>query len=144
MTVLLVCSMGGHWAEMRLLQPAFVGRRMVLVTYQSAVAQDAGGHRLHNLGTNPFRHAMAFVRAARILRLERPRLIMSTGSEIALPFFLLARLVGIPTIYVESVTRVRSLSGTGRILRRVATRFYVQWPGLAAADPRLRYAGGLL
>lgn len=145
MTVLLVCSMGGHLAEMRRLEAAFHGHRTVLVTYRSPVTQDLPeAYLLTNFRTNPLRYAWGLVQAWRIFRRERPTMVVSTGSEIALPFFVVARACGVPAIFVESVARVRSLSGTGRLLLPLATRFYAQWPGLARQDARIRYVGGLL
>jgi hypothetical protein len=60
------------------------------------------------------------------------------------PFAWLARLHGIPTVYVESLTRIDGLSLSGRLIAPVATRLYGQWPELAAASRgRVEFAGNL-
>ena len=48
---------------------------------------------------------------------------------------LAARLLRVRTVFVESITRVGRLSGTGRLIYhcRLATVFVVQWPALRAA-----------
>ena len=51
---------------------------------------------------------------------------------------------GIPTIYVESVTRIEGLSLSARMIRPVAAQVYAQWPELAEPSAgRIRFAGNL-
>jgi hypothetical protein len=52
--------------------------------------------------------------------------------------------MGIPIVYVESVTRIDSLSLSGRMIAPVAADVFVQWPELAATVPGSRYAGSSL
>jgi beta-1,4-N-acetylglucosaminyltransferase len=82
--------------------------------------------------------------AARVLRRVRPSLILTTGAGVAVPFAWLARSLGIPVVYVESVTRIDGLSLSGRMIAPVAERLYVQWPELAERVPGSHYAGSLL
>lgn len=82
--------------------------------------------------------------AVRVLRARRPDAILSTGAAIAVPLFLVGRLLGIRLVYVESVTRTESLSLSGRLVYRLANRIFVQWPQLAKRLPRAEYAGGVM
>ena len=52
--------------------------------------------------------------------------------------------MGLPVIYMEPSSAVCNLTLTGRLMRFLATRFYVQWPELAEAAPWARYAGSVL
>lgn len=65
------------------------------------------------------------------------------GSNLALPAFLAARVCRRRTLFVESLTRAKSLSQTGRLCRALGLidRFYVQWPTLADERRRLLYRG---
>jgi beta-1,4-N-acetylglucosaminyltransferase len=77
-------------------------------------------------------------RALRILSAERPDLIVAISTAQALPFAMAGQILGIPLWYVESFTRVRTPSRTGRWLSRVglcARQFY-HWPQLSRAYPR--------
>lgn len=58
----------------------------------------------------------------------RPDVVVSTGAGVAFPFFVLARLLGIPTVYIEAYDRVGSARLTGRLCRPVTDLFCVQWP----------------
>ena len=54
-------------------------------------------------------------------------------------------LLRIPTIYVESVTRIEGLSLSARMIAPVASQLYGQWPELAAGSGgRVRFAGNVL
>lgn len=81
--------------------------------------------------------------AWRLVREQRPDAILSTGAGLALPFFIAGKRFGCRLVYVESVTRVLSLSLTGRLVRPLADEFFVQWPQLAESG-RARYAGSVL
>lgn len=82
--------------------------------------------------------------AWRVLRRRRPDVILSTGAALAVPFFLVGKLLGIRLVYVESVTRTESISLSGRLVYPLANRFFVQWPDTAKLLRRAEYAGGIL
>ena len=70
-------------------------------------------------------------------------MILSTGAGPAVPFALVGRLLGIPSVFVETFTRISSPSLTARIMYRLAARFVYQWPALARYFPRGVYGGML-
>jgi len=87
-----------------------------------------------------------FFRFVRILRRERPDVILSTGAEVALPALVVNRLFfRRPALFVESLSRIDTPSLTGRIAYHLADRLFVQWPGLLRHyGPRAEYHGRLL
>ncbi len=82
--------------------------------------------------------------AVRVLRRRRPDVILSTGAALAVPLFLVGKMMGIRLIYVESVTRTSSLSFSGRLVYPLADRFFAQWPEAAATKPRIEFEGAVL
>jgi len=83
--------------------------------------------------------------AFRILRRERPQLMLSTGAGPAVPFALVGRfLFGMQIVFVETLTSVRRPSITGRIMYHLAHKFFYQWKGLERFFPRGIYGGLLL
>jgi beta-1,4-N-acetylglucosaminyltransferase len=88
----------------------------------------------------------ALVQAWRILRQARPDAIIGAGPSLQIPLAIVARLLGIPMIFIETASKVETLTFTGRIIYRfhLATRFYVQWQHHLEQYPRARYAGRLL
>ena len=144
--IALVCSAGGHLTELLALRGAFEGCDAFWFCYDSPTTRElAPRYLVPNKPYNPLRYISNFLRLMRIFRHERPDCVVSTGAEIAIPAFLLARLLRIPTLYIECGAQVATPSLTGRLLSRVADEFYVQWPELVAAyGGRARYAGSLI
>lgn len=79
-----------------------------------------------------------------VLLRVRPKVILSGGAGIAIPIFVLGRICGMKTIYVESVCRIHDLSLTGKIVYHIAHLFFVQWEHLREKYPRAIYAGRLV
>ncbi len=149
MKIALVCSHGGHLTETMELLPAFAGHEIFFVTYHGArdreVESLARAYFTQNIGTSVWRMGMACFWAARIIGRERPDVIVSLGAEIAIPFFYLAKLLRIKTIFVESWCRVENLSQTGKLVYPVADQFFVQWPQLLrACGKKARYEGAVI
>jgi beta-1,4-N-acetylglucosaminyltransferase len=144
--VLLVCSHGGHLTEMLDLLPAFEGFTPCYFSYDAETTRSLNPSVLvPNRPYNPVRFVANVVLAWRFISMHRPAAVISTGAEIALPVFAVAKLRRIPTVYIECGAQVRTPSLTGRILSRVADAFFVQWPELLEYyGTRGRYAGSLI
>lgn len=146
--MLLVCSAGGHLLQMLELRAAWEDLPRVWVTFDKSDSRSLLREErvLHAYGpTN--RNVPNFFRnlrlAVRVVRRERPAAILTTGAGLAVPFAWVGRLLGVPTVYVESLTRIDDLSLSGRLIRPVADRLYVQWPELTASVRDARFVGGL-
>jgi UDP-N-acetylglucosamine:LPS N-acetylglucosamine transferase len=79
--------------------------------------------------------------AWRLVGRLRPRVLITTGAAVAVPFVWIARLRGVRVAYVESLARASRPSLSCRLAAPATDRIYVQWPELRAALPRARYAG---
>lgn len=86
-----------------------------------------------------------FVEAYRVLKKERPDVMVSTGAGPAVPVALVGRLLfGLRVVFVETITRVEKPSLTGRIMYWVAHEFFYQWKSLGVYFPKGRHIGTLL
>ncbi|MFX1483468.1 MAG: hypothetical protein ACFFCP_09790 [Promethearchaeota archaeon] len=74
----------------------------------------------------------------------RPDVVISCGTGMTVPVFFSARSLRIPTVFIESMSRVQTLSKTGRILLGRVSLFMVQWKELAERIPTVVYGGQLL
>ncbi len=74
----------------------------------------------------------------------RPGIVVSCGTGLTVPVFYAARALGVRTVYIESMSRVETLSMTGRLLLGKTDLFIVQWPQLAERTPGAVYGGQLL
>jgi beta-1,4-N-acetylglucosaminyltransferase len=148
--LLIVCSSGGHLLQMLELRDAWSGFERVWVTFdksdtRSLLREERVVHA-HGPTNRNIPNLLRNLRlAVRVLRAERPAAILTTGAGVAVPFAWIGRLLRIPTVYVESVTRIEGLSLSARMIAPVASGLYGQWPELASASPdRIRFAGNVL
>lgn len=146
MKLLLVSSAGGHLAELFEMKEAFAGHEVVHITYRSSMTEGLDrAYLFENIGTNPWRALRSVWPVFRILLRERPDAILSTGAEIAIIVFYLAKVLRIRTMFVESWTRVTHPTRTGRIVYPVCDEFLVQWPDLLTQyGGKARYRGIIL
>jgi beta-1,4-N-acetylglucosaminyltransferase len=148
--LLLIASSGGHIFEMFCLREFWKDKDRTWVSFPTADARYllqeerdvhwAAHPTVRNL-PNLLRNLLL---AERLLRRSRPDLILTTGSGVAAPFLWIAWLRGIPTIFVESVTRITELSLTARMVRPFASRMLVQWPELTFRYPGVEYHGRIV
>ena len=146
--LLLVCSSGGHLLQLVELRGAWASRSRVWITHDSSDARSLLAREevvfahapTHRNVPNLLRNALL---AWRLLRRLRPRVVVTTGAGVAVPFAWLGRLLGARVVFVESLTRIDGPSLTLRLVRPVVDRAYVQWPE-AARGRKLHYAGTLV
>ncbi|BDZ71679.1 PssD/Cps14F family polysaccharide biosynthesis glycosyltransferase [Methanobacterium petrolearium] len=162
MKICLVCSPGGHLIEgLKLISASEVHDDIILITHDEAFTLDIPRikkiYYVKNFlikrvdQSKPLKflfiiYAMIYLSFNEFIILikERPDLILSTGSEIAIPAFLIAKILRIRTIFVETLTRVTELSGTGKILLHIANLFIVQWEFLAKKYKDAIFKGNIL
>lgn len=145
----LVCSSGGHLIEMHSLEAFWKDKDRFWVTFSGPDAESIlRGERVH-YGYHPTNRNIKnlfknFLLALRILKLEKPDIVVSTGAGIGVPFIYAAKLMRIRTIYIESLTFIERMSLTGRLVYLIADHFLVQWPELARKYERAEYKGTVL
>jgi len=130
-TICLVCSHGGHLTELLQLSKAFDGHETFFITYDTVRTRKLRKkYLLQNIGRNPMRFIAVLPGIFKIIRNEKPDLVVSTGAEIAIPVFIAAKLFHIETIYLESWCRIKEPSHTGRLVYPLSNIFLVQWKQL--------------
>ncbi|QXC61344.1 hypothetical protein KSP35_00355 [Aquihabitans sp. G128] len=131
--VLLVGSAGGHLAQLVRLGGWWRGHDRTWVTFdkpdaRSVLADEAVIWAHHPTTRNIPNLLRNTVLAIREVWRIRPDAVVSTGAGVAVPFFVVAWALRIPTIYAEVFDRIDSPTMTGRLCRPFTTRFCVQWP----------------
>lgn len=147
--VLFVTSTGGHLAQLLALQDWWRDHDRRWVTFENAHARESlRGERIawayfpsaRNI-PNAFRNAHL---ALRVLRDYRPDLVVSTGGGVAVPFFWMARALGIRTLFIEVIDRISSRTLTGRLVYPTADTFAVQWAEQVPLYPGATVVGATL
>ena len=149
MRVLLASSTGGHLGQLEALRPWWSEHERHWITFDKPDAQAMLAGEAVTWAYHPTtRNIPNLIRntglAFRLLRLAKPSVIVSTGAGVAVPFFVLAWLRGIPTVYLEVYDRIDSPTLTGRLCRPFTRLFLVQWeeqrkfyPGSVVVGPLL-------
>lgn len=135
---LFVASTRGHLAQLMRLSSGFnPADDSLWVTFRSPQSEDLlAGRRTMFVPYVRSRDIRGVFRAWRQIRALLAResfdRVVSTGAAVALSALPTARLRGIPTLYVESVSRVRGPSLTGRLIAFSRTaELQTQHPGWA-------------
>src|SRR5699024_8393681 len=111
--LLLVASTGGHLTQLMALRPWGENYERDWVTFDNQHARCAlTGEDIilaHSPTTRTIPNALRnLALARRTLDALRPDLVVSTGAGVAVPFFAVAHLRGIRTMYIEVIDRIRS------------------------------------
>jgi UDP-N-acetylglucosamine:LPS N-acetylglucosamine transferase len=78
-----------------------------------------------------------------MLRRERPDVIISAGTGVAVGVFLAARVLRIPALWLETFNMVDAAGSASKICCRLAALVLVQRPSLVGTRPRAVLIGEL-
>jgi UDP-N-acetylglucosamine:LPS N-acetylglucosamine transferase len=82
--------------------------------------------------------------AWRVLRRERPDVIVSAGSAVAVPFFYIGKVLGCTLVFIEVYDRISTPTLTGKLVYPIADLFVVQWEEQRKFYPRGILLGQIL
>lgn len=136
MTTLLVASTGGHLKQLHHLHTRFtdIGGPYRWATFdtpqsRSLLEEESVDFVPFVGGRDPVNVVRNLFSAHRVLSDHPVEAVISTGSAVALPFFLVARVRGVQCHYVESAARIDGPSLTGRLMRAIpGVHRYAQYP----------------
>jgi UDP-N-acetylglucosamine:LPS N-acetylglucosamine transferase len=145
----LVASAGGHLDELlKIAKPCMGGATFAVTTSDKVHAVFGGAIRTYAVNEcnrqQPVRVLLLILQCIRILRRERPDVIVSTGAAVGCVMCLLAKALGAKVVWLDSITNVDRPSLSGRLVRPFADLFLVQWPQLAEGRRGVEYAGVVL
>ena len=146
---MLVCSSGGHLSQLHKLEPWWRKHERLWLTFRKTDSLSLlEGERVvwaHHPTTRNLGNLLRNLRLARRALAEfRPDVVVSTGAGVAFPFFLLARVRRIRTVYVEVYDRIDSATLTGRLCYPLSDLFLLQWEEQRRWYPRGVVIGRML
>ncbi len=92
----------------------------------------------------PLHIIATFIRSVIFAIKERPDVIVTTGSLPIAIVCLVCKLFGTKIVWIDSVAQIDELSLSGKLVKKIASVFIVQWPEVAAKHPKAEYVGELL
>jgi UDP-N-acetylglucosamine:LPS N-acetylglucosamine transferase len=148
MKVALVGSSGGHLTHLYMLKPFWQNKERFWVTFDKQDAKSIlknekmypcyfpTNRNIKNLIKNT-------VLAWKVLRKEKPDLIISSGAAVAVPFFYLGKLFGAKLIYIEVFDRIDKPTMTGKMVYPIVDEFIVEWEEMKKVYPKAKNFGSI-
>lgn len=148
MKVCFATSSGGHLTHLMQLEPWWRDKERFWVTFDKIDSRSIlkgennywcyfpTNRNIKNLIRNTF---LAF----KILKKEKPDIIISTGAAVAIPFFYLGKLFGSKIVYIEVYDRIDKPTITGKLVYPIADLFILQWEEQRKFYPKGELLGGL-
>ena len=139
--ICLVGSSGGHLTHLYMLKPFWKDKNRFWVTFDKEDARSLlKDEKVYPCYFPTNRNIKNLIRntllAIRVLKKEKPDLIISSGAAVAVPFFYLGKLFGTKTIYIEVFDRINKPTLTGKFVYPVTDRFIVQWEEMKKVYPK--------
>lgn len=148
MKICFVGSSGGHLTHLYMLKPFWKDKERVWVTFDKEDARSLlDGEVMYPCYYPTNRSLKALIintrLAIKILKKEKPDLIVSSGAAVAVPFFYLGKLLGIKSIYIEVFDRIDKPTMSGKLVYPVADKFIVQWEEMKKVYPKAINLGSI-
>lgn len=130
--ICLVGSSGGHLTHLYMLKPIWSKNKRFWVTFNkvdanSLLKDEKVYHCYFPTNRNIFNLIRNTFVAIKVLRKEKPNLIISSGAAVAVPFFYIGKIMGAKTVYIEVFDRIDKPTLTGKLVHPVTDKFIVQW-----------------
>lgn len=146
--ICLVGSSGGHLTHLYLLKSVWETKDRFWVTFNkedaNSILKDEKlyycffptNRNIKNLLKNS-------ILAYKLLKKEKPDIIISSGAAVAVPFFYIGKLFKIKTIYIEVFDRINKPTLTGKLVYPVTDKFIVQWEEMKKVYPKAINLGSI-
>lgn len=146
--ILAVSSPGGHWIQLNKICDGLTHHQIVyavpLGTFKSNKTSDK---KIHNISDLSASNKLTLIKSGLeflfILLKERPDIVLSTGAAPGVVAVMLAKYMGIKTIWVDSIANVQKLSRSGNMVKHKVDTFLTQWEHLSDGK-HIQHQGSVL
>lgn len=132
MKICIACSAGGHLTEILHIKKCYSKYPHFFITFKRMDTAEIGKREKTYFVEDPGRSVIKFLKCTfqsfKILLIEKPNVIITTGAGVAVPACYLGKLFfNSKVVYIESICRIEEPSLVGRVLYPIADLFLVQW-----------------
>lgn len=146
-TIVAAASAGSSWDELVLLAPTLGLSDVVYATTDTIAAERSGVTNAVRLPacklSKPLSAIMCAFVAMRLVLKHRPDVVVSTGGAPGLLCIVAGRLIGVRTLWIDSMVFSTEMSTCGKLALSIATECWVQWEHLAQGN-RPRFFGSVI
>ena len=142
----LVSSSGGHWEQLQKLQPLIDKYDGFLVTEKKQFPEKAKYFMIQTDLKDKFMLPKMIVNGARAIGIwikERPDFVITTGTMVAYPFYLMAVLFHKKFVFIETFGRANMATTAGKMMEKHSDLFIVQWETQVKHYKKAIYGGCL-
>ena len=145
--ILAIASSGGHWMQLLRITRSLESRfEVCYVSTRSDRESSIKGQNFQLISdfsrTDAIKIVFVFLQAVRIIRDEKPDVVITTGAAPGLVMVFAGWLFRKRTIWIDSLANVEHLSLSGRIASLFVSRVYTQWKDLQSGG-KIVYAGNI-
>ena len=142
----LVSSSGGHWEQLQKLQPLIDKYEGFLVTEKTQFPENAKYFMIQTDLKDKFMLPKMIVNGVRAIGIwikEKPDFVITTGTMVAYPFYLMAVLFHKKFIFIETFGRANMATTAGKMMEKHSDLFIVQWETQVKHYKKAIYGGCL-
>ena len=129
--ICFVSSSGGHWEQLQKLKPLADKYEGFFVTEKTQFDAPLASYFMMQTDLKdklmPFKMLVNSVKALKIWIKEKPDLIITTGTMVAYPFYLLSVICKKKFIFIETFGRANMPTVAGKLIEKHSDLFIVQW-----------------
>lgn len=146
--ILAVSSPGGHWIQLNKICEGLSHHQVVYATPLGTFKPHKSSHKkIHSISdvsaSNKLKLLKSSLELLFIILKERPDIVLSTGAAPGVVAVILAKYMGIKTIWVDSIANVQKLSRSGNMIKNKVDTFLTQWEHLSD-DKGIKHHGAVL
>lgn len=152
--IILICSDGGHLAQMLELKVLFENYDYLLITegtestfplkekynIRYLKSRPSGGKRSVAFLLSLFQNLFLSVK---LLLSHFPKTVITTGSHTAVPMCLLAKVFRVKVVWILSFARINTRAKSADFIYPLADKFIVQWQSAQKLYPKSIFLGGI-
>jgi beta-1,4-N-acetylglucosaminyltransferase len=151
--IILICSDGGHLAQILEIKDLFKQYDYLLVTEKTeATAALSEKYNIRFLKPRPkggrglefwFSVFSNLFLSFKILVTHFPKVIITTGSHTAVPMCILGKVLFVKVVWILSFARIDTKAKSASLIYPIADKFIVQWKTAQKLYPKSIYLGGI-
>ncbi len=145
--ICFVSSSGGHWEQLQKLKPLADKYDGFFVTERTQFEEPMAGYFMVQTDLKDKRMVLKMIRnsfhALGIWIRERPDFIVTTGTMVAYPFYLLSIVFHKKFIFIETFGRANMPTEAGKRMEKHSDLFIVQWKSMKKFYKKAVYGGCL-
>ena len=146
MKILAVANAGGHFIQLLRLRPAFGDHQVAYLSsikdFKELVKESTFFQVPDANRSTKLELVKSLFRVARIVRFYKPDVIITTGAALGLLSVVVGRILGIKTIWVDSMANVERISLSGRLASFFVHQAFTQWSQLSTT--KFIYRGNVI